>query len=78
VSIAIVVKRADTRLLNNRCKMNANLAASVGLGQSAALAGKAVQAQKRVAVNAAIGRQVNRQTVFVLGRHQFEISNAEN
>lgn len=53
--------------------MSAKASVSVGLGQSGVMAGKALHAQKRVAVNAAVGRQVSRQTVFVSGCHQFEI-----
>jgi len=44
--------------------MSAKPAVSVGLGQSGIMAGKAVQAQKRIANNVSIGRQVSRQTVF--------------
>jgi hypothetical protein len=53
--------------------MPVKVAVSVGLGQSGALAGKAVQAQKRVSVTAAVGRQVNKRNCLCLRAHQFEI-----
>ncbi|KAG7667436.1 hypothetical protein Ndes2526B_g02023 [Nannochloris sp. 'desiccata'] len=39
--------------------MSAKASVSVGLGQSGVMAGKALHAQKRVAVNAAVGRQTS-------------------
>jgi hypothetical protein len=53
--------------------MYAKPALSVGLGQSGIMAGKAVQAQNHVTINAAVGRQVSRETVSVFGCHHFEI-----